>query len=60
LLAARVLAEYFQQVTLMEKDVPGTHRKRVGVFRRAGTHTCCWRVESRYLRGCFPDSLRIW
>jgi len=60
LLAARVLSEYFEQVTLLERDVPVDAPEARKVSHRAGTLTYCWRAASRFSRGCFPGSLRIW
>ncbi|MGH7492250.1 MAG: hypothetical protein ACREOO_07635 [bacterium] len=45
LLAARVLADHFRQVTLVERDAFFLRRRSNGeTYLKAGTYMVCWRA----------------
>ena len=53
LLAARILTDHYQQVTLLERDHFPSDAGRVGVFRRAGIRMGCWPVAVACWIACF-------
>ena len=57
LLAARVLADAYDQVTVVDRDDPRCGRAgRDGARRKAGTSTGCSPAASRYWTSCSPGS----
>ena len=57
LLAARVLADFYETVTVVERDCYPTVRSIGGGFHRAAMSMPCWGEGPRSWLSCFPGSL---
>jgi len=60
ILAARVLADHFEHVTVVERDRCPDGPSRGGGRRTTGTCTLCWPEAWGSWTACFPASMLSW
>jgi hypothetical protein len=60
LLAARALADYYDEVTIPERDDLTDATKPVKAHRRAAIRTVCSPAAARFSNSCVPASARRW
>jgi 2-polyprenyl-6-methoxyphenol hydroxylase-like FAD-dependent oxidoreductase len=55
LLATRVLADHFEQVTLVERDAFPPRANTAAACLRAVTPTACWQAANKWWNICSPE-----